>query len=442
MADIFISYKRERRAAARHLKKILDCYFRTDDAECTWYDYGLLAGDAFEPRLMEEIAKSKVVVVLWCHMAVESEWVQREAREALQSGKLLPARIEACEIPTPYAGLDTINLSEWDASPSNPILHRLLDDVGRQLGREAQSPISRLRVVEEDWRSYGAPSLASFALGADVAPDGSAPSTRTSERFVSQQLDGISQNLAAHWANALQGDMSALCSIAYAYFTGADGLERDEHAAVRHWKLAADRGDQDGLFHLGLAYKRGEGGLPADPYEAARLFRLAADKGSARAQFELARMYGLGLGGLPKDEREAARLYKLAADQGSRDAQCNLGLMHFRGSGGLAKNEKEAVRLWTLSADQGSARANADLGVAYEQGEGGLTKDSYEAVRRFRLAADEKNDLGQLRLAMAYKAGIGGCPKDNNVACHLAGLAAKQGNAEAQKLLKVLGANT
>ena len=72
VAEIFISYKSERRPAARHLK-VLDCYFGTGSEECVWYDYGLIPGDEFEPRIMAELARAKVVLVLWCTMAVKSD---------------------------------------------------------------------------------------------------------------------------------------------------------------------------------------------------------------------------------------------------------------------------------------------------------------------------------------------------------------------------------
>ena len=51
MAEIFISYKSERRPAARHLAKVLAGY-----GYDSWYDYGLIPGHDFEPRLMAEMA--------------------------------------------------------------------------------------------------------------------------------------------------------------------------------------------------------------------------------------------------------------------------------------------------------------------------------------------------------------------------------------------------
>jgi TPR repeat protein len=61
--------------------------------------------------------------------------------------------------------------------------------------------------------------------------------------------------------------------------------------------------------------------LPKDDRAAARLYKLAADQGNAWGQTNLGFFYQNGRGGLPKDDREAARLYKLAADQGNEYAQ-------------------------------------------------------------------------------------------------------------------------
>ncbi|MGH6949504.1 MAG: toll/interleukin-1 receptor domain-containing protein, partial [Vitreimonas sp.] len=111
MADVFISYKSERRKAARHLSKVLSCY-----GYDVWYDYGLIPGNDFEQHLIAELEAAKVVVVLWCSMAVTSEWVQREARYASGRAKYLPCRIERAQLPSDFAGADTIDLTAWDAA--------------------------------------------------------------------------------------------------------------------------------------------------------------------------------------------------------------------------------------------------------------------------------------------------------------------------------------
>ena len=74
MAEIFISYKSERRAAAAHLAKILERYGYT-----VWFDYHLVKGDDFADEIDRRIREAKAVVVLWCKLAVQSVWVRREA---------------------------------------------------------------------------------------------------------------------------------------------------------------------------------------------------------------------------------------------------------------------------------------------------------------------------------------------------------------------------
>jgi hypothetical protein len=73
-ADVFISYKSERRAAAEHLAEIL-----ADYGYSVWWDYGLIAGGDFGAQIESELRASKAAVVLWCSLSVNSEWVREEA---------------------------------------------------------------------------------------------------------------------------------------------------------------------------------------------------------------------------------------------------------------------------------------------------------------------------------------------------------------------------
>ena len=435
MADVFISYKSERRAAARHLGKVLDAYGYE-----VWYDYGLIPGDDFELRLMAELAAAKAVVVLWCTMAVTSTWVNQEAREAKREGKYLPCWIENAMLPAEFATADTINLTTWDGAPRSYMLDRLLGDIARRLGRDPSINFNRLRELDEDWRGYGAPSLAQFALGQTLTPDAPVQSqlAAPSARLLGDPPAGLSTNLAQHWDNARRGGAAALFAIASAYGNAIGGLPKDEKEAVRLYKLAADQNDAAAHSNLGTMYQTGRGGLPKDEKEAVRLYRLAADQGYAGAQSNLGIMYQSGSGGLPKDEKEAVRLYKLAADQGHAGAQSNLGFMYQTGRGGLPKNAKEAVRLYKLGADQGYAGAQSNLGFMYESGVG-LPKDESEAVRLYKLAADQGYAVAQRNLGVMYENGRGGLPKDEKEAVRLYTLAAQQQYPWAQERLKKLG---
>jgi hypothetical protein len=129
---------------------------------------------------------------------------------------------------------------------------------------------------------------------------------------------------------AEEGDPLAQLQLAVFYRTGR-GVARDDQAAIRWYRAAADKGLAEAQFELGKVYDTGFGG-PRDPFEAVRWYRLAAQQGLGRAQYNLGSMYGNGEGvpvdyakaymwfsiseaTLPSAEREAARNAKGQAAQ-------------------------------------------------------------------------------------------------------------------------------
>lgn len=159
MADVFISYKTERRNAAQHLSRILEL-----NGFSVWFDYGLLSGAAFGPQIEREVRSAKAVIVLWCRLSHDSHWVLEEAYLAERLGTLTPVWLEPVELPLGFGRADTIDLSKWDGSPRSPALDRLLNEVGRRVGRDPVPSYRGLSQYEETWRSFGAPPLAKFAL--------------------------------------------------------------------------------------------------------------------------------------------------------------------------------------------------------------------------------------------------------------------------------------
>jgi hypothetical protein len=126
------------------------------------------------------------------------------------------------------------------------------------------------------------------------------------------------------------GDAAAQLQLAVFYRTGR-GVARDDQAAIRWYRAAADKGLPEAQFELGKVYDTGFGG-PRDPFEAVRWYRLAAQQGLGRAQYNLGSMHGNGEGvpvdyakaymwfsiseaTLPSAEREAARNAKGQAAQ-------------------------------------------------------------------------------------------------------------------------------
>jgi TIR domain len=159
MADVFISYKRERRAAAEHLAEVLRLHGYT-----VWFDYALIKGEDYDLQLDRELRSAKAVVVLWCSLAVESEWVSREAGLAAKQKTLVPALIEPCEMKLAHINSDYIELVNWDGAPRNHALDPLLDAVATKVGRAPAPNYAALRDYEATWRRFGSPSLAKFGL--------------------------------------------------------------------------------------------------------------------------------------------------------------------------------------------------------------------------------------------------------------------------------------
>ena len=125
-------------------------------------------------------------------------------------------------------------------------------------------------------------------------------------------------------------------------------------AAVREWKVLADRGDPDAQFNLAQAYKLGRG-VPTDLARAEELYGQAA----ARGHLQAADTYGLLL--FQRGEREKALPYlEASAARGDARAQYILGVAHFNGDL-VRKDWIRAYALVTLARQAGLPQATNAL---------------------------------------------------------------------------------
>jgi hypothetical protein len=159
MADIFISYKSERRRAAEHLAEIL-----TDYGYTVWWDYGLVSGGDFGVQIEAQLRDAKCAIVLWCSLSRESRWVLEEAELAQRLNIILPAMIERADLPLGFARSQTVDLCDWDGAPQSHRLERLLRDVAAMVGRPIRRNEDGLARTDRASRRFGAPTLAQFAL--------------------------------------------------------------------------------------------------------------------------------------------------------------------------------------------------------------------------------------------------------------------------------------
>lgn len=201
MADIFISYKSERRAAAEHLAGVLGAH-----GYSVWWDYGLVSGRDFARQIEKELAAAKAVVVLWCSLSRESEWVRQEALYAKNREKTAPVFIEKIELPFGFQFDHTINLADWDGDPQSPALAPLLRDVAALVGRAPSLDAQKLAAVESKWRGKGAPALPHYALG----PALEAPAREISIPVEKPRVNGARNALIAGAAMLAFGALAAV----------------------------------------------------------------------------------------------------------------------------------------------------------------------------------------------------------------------------------------
>jgi hypothetical protein len=102
--DVFVSYSRKDRGVAADLASLL-----VAAGWRIWWDEHLLAGSAFTPEIATQIARARLVVVLWSKASVVSTFVLDEASRAREMGKLAPLRISDVPLPLGFGQLHTLD---------------------------------------------------------------------------------------------------------------------------------------------------------------------------------------------------------------------------------------------------------------------------------------------------------------------------------------------
>jgi hypothetical protein len=113
--DIFISYSREERQAARHFA---ECF--AQEGFAVWWDAALRSGETFDEVIERELRAAKAVVVLWSPRSVASRWVRAEATLADRANKLVPVIIESCSLPIIFELTQAANLANWAGDTADP----------------------------------------------------------------------------------------------------------------------------------------------------------------------------------------------------------------------------------------------------------------------------------------------------------------------------------
>lgn len=120
-------------------------------------------------------------------------------------------------------------------------------------------------------------------------------------------------------------------------------LKKDESAATKYYKMAADSGDVSSMVKISLRAEEGIG-MKKDPKMAVKYVKVASRYGDMHAMFKLGSFLFKGIYGLKKDQKKGADLIKNAADKGFPDAQILYAKILKKGADGVPKNKEESLR--------------------------------------------------------------------------------------------------
>ena len=129
MGRVFLSYAREDVGTA---KQVAACVGRAGHS--VWWDHDIQGGSHFASEIDKELKAADAVVVLWSKTAVDSPWVQDEAAEGRDSGRLVPIIMGADKPPLGFRQFQSIDFASWGGTDDEPPLKALLAALAQKCG--------------------------------------------------------------------------------------------------------------------------------------------------------------------------------------------------------------------------------------------------------------------------------------------------------------------
>ena len=134
MARVFLSYARDDVDAAKELADSVG-----QAGHDVWWDRHLHGGSRFSDEIDRALKEAEVVVVLWSKTSIQSAWVQDEAAEGRDSGRLVPISLGSAKPPLGFRQFHTIDLSDWNGRGRPEALDDVLEAINRTCGSEGRS---------------------------------------------------------------------------------------------------------------------------------------------------------------------------------------------------------------------------------------------------------------------------------------------------------------
>jgi adenylate cyclase len=132
VSRVFLSYAREDADSARQLAEAI-----SGAGYDVWWDRHLHGGSRFATEIDRALKEAQAVVVLWSKASVESAWVQDEAAEGRDSGRLVPVALNSVKPPLGFRQFHTVELGERNPAAIEELLNAIARTCGAEPEREA-----------------------------------------------------------------------------------------------------------------------------------------------------------------------------------------------------------------------------------------------------------------------------------------------------------------
>jgi adenylate cyclase len=141
LAKLFLSYARADLDAAQRLAEAL-----SGAGHDVWWDRHIQGGSRFSKEIDQALAAAEAILVLWSNESCESAWVQDEAAEGRDTGRLVPLLVDQSKPPLGFRQFQSIDLFGWkgDVDGLRPVLAAVAKIAGSEMAAApSSSGISR-----------------------------------------------------------------------------------------------------------------------------------------------------------------------------------------------------------------------------------------------------------------------------------------------------------
>lgn len=158
MTDVFVSYSHEDRRVAHEIVNA----FQEHGYVVDW-DNRIEPGERYNRTLPTRVANAERVAVLWSTSALQSDWVNLEARIAARLRTIAPALVDNSDLPPEFAHFQTFSLSDEATYPES--LKRFVQNVGETARRSRGAGV---RAGSDVRRAFHARRLGDFEGASDL----------------------------------------------------------------------------------------------------------------------------------------------------------------------------------------------------------------------------------------------------------------------------------